>query len=309
MLKQFGRMLADAVARRVIEHLEQRLAPLMEQTVRGNVQHEFAAPKPLPIVIGEGDTHIYTHTGDGHRVFLDVRDHHITLHVLEHGTWEDHVRLAIIETLPAGGTFIDVGGNVGLHSLFAAAVVGPLGKVRAFEPIPRMFNTLVRNFDVNGLNDYATATCAAVADHPGKRIFTEFRSHAAMSGFSLTPTRLQRHVSSEAPEQFEVDVTTLDLEFGQERVDMIKIDVEGYELLVLQGAQQVLQNNPSCVLIIEWAPKFIAEVLGTDAVRDSIDLLQGLGFVAHLLQSGQAPKQISWDEAPSAWGDLLLRRA
>src|SRR5262245_27539814 len=101
----------------------------------------------IPIAIGPHDTHLYTHSKDGHRLFLDARDLHISLHVLEHGCWEDHVREVMRRVLRPGANFSDVGANIGLHTLFAASIVGPAGRVISFEPLPHMFDTLHRNVD------------------------------------------------------------------------------------------------------------------------------------------------------------------
>lgn len=69
------------------------------------------------------------YNGDGQRVFLDSTDINIACHMIEHGQWEPQIRKIYKATLKDGDSYIDVGGNIGLHALYAGRLIGEQGKM------------------------------------------------------------------------------------------------------------------------------------------------------------------------------------
>ncbi len=320
----------DYLAIKVSERVEQRLSGMIRSQLNTQlniiVPHlkNGAAPnggpskaidakaiaRAVPLTFNPTDTHIYFHTSDGHRFFLDAKDHHITLHVLEHGCWEDHVRDALMQILKPGSTFIDVGGNVGLHALFAGSIVGPTGKVYSFEPLPHLYETLKLNVDVNGMGNIVKPHQLAVSDTEEVKSFSNFRSHSAMSGFTVPQIRLEifNEADNSSVEVIEVNTVTLDKMFAGQRVDGLKVDVEGYETLVLRGAKKLIRDNPDIKLIIEWDPLLVGRTMGREAMAESISFLRSEGFIPYLALWQQPLRKVSWDDAPTLEGDLVLSR-
>jgi len=153
------------------------------------------------------------------------------------GSYEMEKQRAFGQVTPLGGTVLDLGANVGFYTLLAAEVVGPSGHVHAFEPVPRNLQYLRRHIALNGLKNVSVIE-AAVSDASGSRRF-QFHSSAAMG-----------HLSDDG--QTEVSTVALDeFVFGSAAVapNSIKIDVEGAEFSVLQGAREVLsQHRPALLL-------------------------------------------------------------
>jgi FkbM family methyltransferase len=143
-----------------------------------------------------------------------------------------------------GSVVVDAGANIGIYSQFLSGCVGPAGMVHSFEPEPKNFARLR----------------AAVASLPNVRV-----NQLALSdktGDSLLYISEELNVDHHAyPSEGEtrrtlsIRSTTLDdyFKFG-DRVDFIKIDVQGYELHVLRGAKRVLEENPNIKLLLEFWP-------------------------------------------------------
>ncbi|MCB5202612.1 FkbM family methyltransferase [Neorhizobium sp. T786] len=298
------------VTSRVSDQVTRNIIQAFPNIVKNSIPSYPLTPKATPLVITPDATHFYIHTSDGHRFFLDASDHHISLHVMEHGHWEDHVRDVMMQILKPGSVFIDVGGNVGLHTLFAGSIVGESGKVFTYEPLPQMFKTLKLNIDVNGMGGIITPHQMAVSDAEGIQSFSNFRSHSAMSGFTVPQSRLdQFNETDSSVEVIEVQTTTLDKSFSGQRIDAIKIDVEGYEALVIRGAQSLIKENKDIKLIIEWDPPLVEKTIGYDSMAQMIEFFQSEGFTPYLALWRQPLKEVTWEETPSLRGDLVLSRS
>jgi FkbM family methyltransferase len=147
----------------------------------------------------------------------------------------------------------DVGANVGYYTLMAASVVEGHGEVHAFEPVPHVFDNLLGNAKLNQFRCLRLNQCA-LADVDGEApLFIP--DNAAWSNASL--------VSGYAPAQRSIRTRVLRfdtycLSQNVERVDLIKIDVEGAELAVLRGMGSLLHA---------WRPDIVLEVLAPFAAE------------------------------------------
>ena len=143
---------------------------------------------------------------------------------------------------------LDVGANIGLYSL-ALSALAPEGRIYAFEPSPSAFSHLQENVRANGIGHVET-TQVAVSDRVGTVTFHDFSFFSAGSFSSDEGSLLS--TDSYGSSAFQATTTTLDtfvVQRGIERVDVIKIDVEGAELGVLEGAAEVLAKHEPIVLL------------------------------------------------------------
>lgn len=183
---------------------------------------------------------------DGLRWRLDLRDDAQRLMFLD--LYESELRGRVLPQLIAGGMFVDVGANVGFWSIPAARYVGPGGRVVSFEPNPWAVDRFKRNVALN--SDVGLAPIdlvdAALGAEPGKLELYSFDLEAGASRATLHPDAVRGGPAAHVT----VPVTTLD-DFVDLEVDVLKIDVEGHELAVLDGARHLLSNTPPRLIIIE----------------------------------------------------------
>ncbi|MBY0336536.1 MAG: FkbM family methyltransferase [Acetobacteraceae bacterium] len=182
--------------------------------------------------------------------------------------------------LQPGSTFVDAGANVGAYAVPAARLVGPTGRVIAFEAHPHTHGFLGRNLGRNGLS-WATAVNEALGDGPG-----EIR----LAYNTANPGETHVAAAGEADQGATVRMTTLDEalpRLGANAVDYLKVDVEGFELPLLRGAARTIAESPGIAVQIELQPRHAARY--GHATADIGRLLLGLGLHPHLLDAAGRP--------------------
>jgi FkbM family methyltransferase len=163
----------------------------------------------------------YDITIDGIKMRCHMGDNFTDTGLVMKGARQDAQSLRIVlDALSPGNTFVDLGANCGLFSLFAARKVTPSGRVLSVEPLPLMTKRLRFNISANGFNN-VTVVEAAVGAHEGvARFFVNERQHGESTMLVATGTAITVPAST---------LQTIILNSGLTRVDTLKIDVEGYE--------------------------------------------------------------------------------
>jgi FkbM family methyltransferase len=159
------------------------------------------------------------------------------------GRYERPVQAALVEHLRPGDTFYDVGANLGFFTMLAARLVGPSGRVYAFEPVPENAAAVRHNAR---LNDFGQVTVLekAVADAAGRG---ELRQAHHAGGSALSTVAPPPDVKGIIP----VEIVTIDgLVTGGTCAppSLVKIDVEGAEMAVLEGMVETMQEYRPLIL-------------------------------------------------------------
>lgn len=158
--------------------------------------------------------------------------------------------VAVVQQLLKEGDYVvDVGANVGAYTLLAARLVGPTGRVIAIEPTPSTVHALRTSIALNGLSNLVETHALALGRSDGEG---ELHCEATSGHNSLLPS------ASGGTESVAVEVKRGDTLLKQLRPALIKIDVEGWELDVLEGLGKLITgaNGPS--LVIEYSPEHVA---------------------------------------------------
>ena len=184
---------------------------------------------------------------NGMPIEVDPRDF-VGSEILAQGMWEAETTNFLLSWLRPGMTFVDAGAHVGQYSMLASGRVGPAGRVVAFEPHPVLGRVLRRNIRRAGCTN-VTVSSLALGQASGRAELVLYPS-TNFGGSSLRPDDATAH-RRRAP------VTVIPLDdyldrAGVARVDVLKIDVEGAELDVLEGASRTLAANPRIVLVVEF---------------------------------------------------------
>jgi FkbM family methyltransferase len=201
---------------------------------------------------------------DGCSYFVPSLREPIAFHLLIDGIYEPDLAGFLDANLSPGDTFVDVGANIGAFTIPGARRVGPSGKVLAIEASPSIFPYLKRNVSDNRLENVVTKHCAASDSQSGEVPFYDApHSHFGMG--SLAP---QFHANP-----VKVPAQTIDDLLAEEAIDrvkVLKVDVEGFEVNVFKGAQSLLTSSqPPCVIFefCDWAENRAARDSSGEAQR------------------------------------------
>ena len=156
----------------------------------------------------------------------------------------------------------DVGANLGLYSLLLARLCGPAGRVFAFEPAAPMLAALRRNLAANSAPTVAVFSCA-VGAAAGEGVLQP-------GAFNSGNTALGKTGDLAADPSRRVSIRSLDEALAGERLDFVKMDVQGWEGEVWQGMDGLLRANPRLTVYFEFWPK------GLKAAGMPIAKLQGI---------------------------------
>ena len=182
----------------------------------------------------------------GNKLFLSKKG--LALAVSHYGTYEELEAKIMEEKIEMGNIVVDVGANIGLHTLNMARIVGNTGQVFAFEPDPSNFEILKKNVKINNYKNIILEQ-KAVGDKHGKA--TLYQSDNPINHRIFPQTE-------RATNQVQVELTNLDNYFDSDMIDkinFIKIDVEGMEFGVLKGMKNILKNNKKIKTLFEFVPK------------------------------------------------------
>jgi FkbM family methyltransferase len=159
------------------------------------------------------------------------------------GTYEKGTLHVIGLLLQPGSVFIDAGANIGLMSLYAASKVGKQGKVFAFEPFPKIYDRLLANIKLNEFNQIQSFPVALGSKAGEGLLYPNTKYNPGASSLIQT---------NAGGDGVRVPVDVLDkIVSDNQLVDVLKIDVEGFELEVLKGAQSLLKRETAPALIVE----------------------------------------------------------
>lgn len=181
---------------------------------------------------------------DGVRIF--VRPGEVVGHAVAYGQFEPFERRLFVSLVREGDTVFDVGANFGLYSVLASARLRG-GSLHAFEPNPELFPILKSNLEKRPFGRLE-AHQVAIGAMRGNVAFNCAVDSAFSSIIETERVATERTVV--------VPMTTIEAfmeERGIPRVDLVKIDVEGYEPEVLQGARRLLERPDAPIVFIEVA--------------------------------------------------------
>ena len=191
------------------------------------------------------------------------------------GMWTPPIEYLLRRLLRNGDVFIDVGANVGYFSMFASQLVGPDGQVLGFEPSPTSADIFRRNAARNGCINVEIHQ-VAVSDEAGERDLTE-----PMVGCDLATMRILSHHELSRAVTHHVKTVALDdvLEpMLAKRVRLVKIDVEGAEMLVLRGMKKLLATSQSLCVVCEVTDSYLRQM--NTSAPELLEFVCSLGYEA-----------------------------
>ncbi|MEO0997168.1 MAG: FkbM family methyltransferase [Pseudomonadota bacterium] len=224
-------------------------------------------------------------------------------HIYKYGRHEPAMTGFLLNGLEvgAGDVLIDIGANIGWYSLILDRLAKRHGAdVISFEPDPVNFELLQHNLALNGAR-HTDAVPLALSDAAGTATLHLF-SDSNRGRHSILPIN-----SGET-----VDIPTARLDdywrerdFGDRVPRLIKVDIEGYELIALRGAAEVLRRCP--LLILEYSPGYMRR--GGLEPTELLDLVAGHGFTPfRFADGGLAPADLAGLKRSDRQQDIVWRK-
>jgi len=200
-------------------------------------------------------------------------------------TWEPEEYAALDRHVKPGMTVFDVGAHDGLYTLALAKRVGAHGRVVSFEPSPDTFEVLRTNVANNGFSDRVRTENCLVGDREAEVDFHWVADESSPLNSAATGVE---HLASAEARTIRRPMITLDAFCAREGItpNLIKMDIEGFELNLLRGAQETLRSA-SPILFMELHPVSLNN-LG-QSVDELSEFLKGLGYSIGSVTGGPLP--------------------
>ena len=184
---------------------------------------------------------------NGHVMYANTLDRLFALFMWKFFAPENDEIAIFKKVVKRGDVVLDVGANIGYHTLELARLVGNEGRVYSFEPDYENYSLLIKNVNVNGYRN-VRAFQKAVTNETGKgRLF-------------ISPEHRGDHRiydSGDSREYVAIETLKLDDMFSKEGVDFIKMDIQGAEYLAFIGMEKLVKRNKGLVIICELSPTLL----------------------------------------------------
>jgi FkbM family methyltransferase len=224
------------------------------------------------------------------KMFLSARDLGFSCHVMLDGYWEIWLTLFFARAVTPGMTVMDIGANLGYYTVLLGNAVGPSGHVIAIEPVPQTAALLKKTIALNGMEGWVRLITAAAVG-PQTSAVEMYVPENEPKNAAIIGTPIEGAIQVPA-------VSVDELTRGLSRLDLVKIDAEGAEMLIIDGMRETIKRlrpnlllefnahryrDPSAFLeILLWAypqmraldffgglqPVTAVEVLGRQSVED-----------------------------------------
>lgn len=211
---------------------------------------------------------------------------------------EKHEYMFYTRHLKRNDTVFDIGANIGELTLLFSRFVGDNGKVYSFEPTPSTFERLSSIISI-GNRANVIANNFAMSDVEGTLDFNMYHDHFAAFNTAATRPLAKYGVNIDEPINIKIPCTTIDSycsKNGIEKIDLLKIDVEGAELQVLKGASKMFSEKRIAVCAFEFG-QTIFDMGNT--VDEFIDFFKSNGYT---VRNVTAKQNIFPIDAITGWG-------
>jgi len=246
----------------------------------------------------------------GKMLNMDLRDGALSSTLYANGVWEPEETSFVDKTLQPGMVFVDVGANIGYYTIIASELVGPSGRVFAFEPDPGNFVFLQKNIDANDCANVVASQKAVAASSQSLRLYRSENNFGDHRIYEPKDESLYKQKRKRLA--IDIDAISLDDYFtlNSTHVDFLKMDIQGAEYEAFIGMRKLLAQNPDITILTEFWPKGLGQA-GVSA-EVFLDEVRSSGFKIYLLDHGKSHEvsnsEILGGLSDDAYVSLVLSR-
>lgn len=221
------------------------------------------------------------HTLDNGLTFYVDPASNFGMRLIKDGKYEPATTNAILSLLNEGDTFVDLGANEGYFSILASKKVGRNGRVFSIEPQQRLWEVIQKNYELNYCSN-ATIIPYAVGEKEEKLIINLYPSiNTGASSLSNKENfgKTRNNVRKKFFGTQQIQTKQLDKlaeDYGIEKINLIKIDIEGFEFFALKSAQSLLKNKLIDHILIEFHPPQLKDLGQTSS--EIVSYLNSFGY-------------------------------
>jgi len=223
----------------------------------------------------------YSFSVQGHQLTVLPKDEGISRELAVYRVHEPLATYLVQKVLKPGMNVVDIGSNLGYYALLEARMVGDAGRVIAIEPVAANFAQLSKNVEANGYRNILLHDVAIGTSNGTVPMYLSKKSN----WHSLHPVPCKTR-------EITVRVSTLDALLALHKlpsVDLIRMDLEGYEVEVIRGMAETIKNY-SPRLLVELHP----HVVGAEAMMGYLRQLKALGYELDWVLDNERDRPIRW---------------
>jgi len=182
----------------------------------------------------------------GNKMYVDTSDAGVAPPLLLGDSYEKCEVNLFKKLVSKGMVVVDIGANIGYFTLIAANLVGAKGKVFAFEPDSDNYALLIKNIEINGYQNVIPVQ-KAISNKTGTTDLFLYEQNKGQHTL-YKPSSYWKSI--------EIEAITLDDYFAeqQDSIDVIKMDIQGAEILALQGMDKIIKQAPGLKIFTEFSP-------------------------------------------------------
>jgi len=264
-------------------------APLFElqQLLRGSRQQNEAQIRALCHTVPLSEQTVLCRVLGRYKMFVDAADHGLSPHLMLDGYWEMWLTEALVRAVRPGMTVIDIGANLGYFTLLIADLVGPGGRVHAFEPNPPIAARLKQSLSLNGFVDRSVVHECALGDAVGREMMLVYPKGEPKNAHLVAAQRPSEDGPGPAPEEHLLKTRRLDSFTEIVHADVVKIDADTAEEAIWHGMTRLLASNRPMTVFLEFAcaryaapDDFLAEIQRSGFTLGRLELDHGIRMVS-----------------------------
>lgn len=239
-----------------LEHLEAKM-----DAIHGEQQSSINELRSKIINSGTiriSETEILTKIFSGIKFYLDPKDISVTPHLSLDYIWEENVTYAWLKTIKPGDMILDIGANFGYFGALAAQYAGRKSKVIFFEPNPHLISYIEKTLSMNWLREQSIVENLAVSDKEGSaklNILKDYMGSSSLHSTKEIDEYMHGKMIVKTEETVSVQAVTVDAYCQKNNIkhlDLVKMDIEGYEDKAYKGMADIIKSSPNITLFVEF---------------------------------------------------------
>lgn len=234
-------------------------------------------------------------------IYVDPQDENLSAHLIARGYWEAWIDIAVRLMLKPGDRVIEAGSNLGYYTLLMASQIGKRGRLDAYEANPRISDLLAQSVQFNGFAGAVRTHNQALSNSAGIIPFVFRRSDSGMGHMGVSSV-----TGDDDAETRQIEAVRLDDQFQNDIVDFLRMDAEGAEGLIIDGAWALIERSANLKICTEWD---VGMMSARCDVGDLVSRLESAGFGFWLIERDSTFTPVPVDRVASLpHCDLVISR-